>query len=259
MPKIITRTLVLLVLLAMFPPLLVARARALNSDLPRVHLIQDMDNQAKFRAQHANEMFADGRAMRPHPEGTVARGSLNDDPHFYLGMVNGEWATTFPSSLPLNTALLARGEARFNIYCAPCHGESGDGRGQVAVRAADLRNLGTAPTWVDPKPVYDPVTLTRPVGQLFAIISNGINTMPAYAAQIPEDDRWAIVAWVKALQRGQHASWDDLPADERDRLQDKREDAIRAAAEEAAREAREAAERAARAAGTNRPTEGSGN
>lgn len=257
MPKIITRALVVLVLLAMFPPLLVARARALNSDLPRVHLIQDMDNQPKFRAQAASEIFADGRAERPHPAGTVAQGALNDDAHFHLGLVDGEWATTFPSKAPLSEAALARGRERFGIYCTPCHGVSGDGKGVVALRAAELRNTAKAPTWVDPKPVYDPVTLTRPVGQLFTIISNGINTMPAYGPQIPEADRWAIVAWVKALQRSQAASWNDLPADERDRLMDARDEAIRQAAADAARAAAEAAARRA-AGGENANNQGSG-
>lgn len=247
MPKIITRALLILILLAMFPPLLVALARVKNSDKPPVHPIQDMDNQPPLRAQHPYVLFADSRAMRAHPLGTVARGRLDLDDHFYRGIVDGAWATDFPPRAPFNERTLARGEARFNIYCTPCHGESGDGRGVVALRAMELRESGLAPAWVEPKPVFDPETMKRPVGELFNIVTNGINTMPAYAPQIPEADRWAIVAWVKVLQRAAVADWDEIPPDTRTELELQRQQAIKEAEE--ARKAREAraAEEAARA------------
>ncbi|MCL4210855.1 MAG: cytochrome c [Phycisphaeraceae bacterium] len=253
MPKIISRVALILVLLAMFPPLLVFRARAVRSDQPRIHLIQDMDNQPKFRAQHANDMFLDGRAMRPHVPGTVAReheiggvktgGTLLDD-HYHRGLVNGVWATDFPPQAPLSRELLERGRERFNIYCAPCHGESGNGLGPVAVRAAELQMIGQA-AWVAPKAVFDPEVLPQPVGQLYNTVTHGVRTMAGYASQVPEQDRWAIVAWVKALQRSQVASWDDLSPAVREELRREREKAIRDEAEAAARRAEEAARRAA--------------
>jgi len=240
MPKIIHRTILLLLLVAMFPPLLVARARALRSDQPRVHLIQDMDNQPKLRAQHAFDLFADDRAMRAHPPGTVPVSDAQLDDHFHRGLVDGAWATDFPAHVPMSAATLERGQERFNIYCAPCHGESGNGHGPVSVRAQELQLLGKA-TWVVPTAMYDPTVLPQPVGQLFNTITYGIRTMPAYGPQIPEADRWAIVAWVKAIQRSQVANWDELPGEKRDQLEDVR----RQAAEEARRAAEEAARRAA--------------
>ncbi|MGI9013726.1 MAG: c-type cytochrome [Phycisphaerales bacterium] len=241
MPKIITRTLLILILLAMFPPLVVALKRSRPTDLPPLHPIQDMDNQVRLRAQHEFEFFADGRAMRAHPAGTVARGGLRVDDHFYRGLVDGQWATSFPEQATMSDALLARGQERFNIYCSPCHGESGNGLGMVAVRAATLLEQGEAPTWVAPKPVFDPETLKRPIGELFNIVTHGINTMSGYGGQIPEADRWAIVAWVKVLQQAGVGSWDDVPAEQVERLQteqrEAREEAAREAAEEAAKQA----------------------
>ncbi len=236
MPKIITRTLVLLILLAMFPPLFVAMARAKYSDKPRIHLIQDMDNQSKFRAQAVNEMFADQRSERPHVEGTVPRGGLNDDEHFTRGLVNGQWATDFPPQMPLTIETIRRGQDRFTIYCAPCHGQSGNGRGMIAERAAALQQQGKAPAWVAPKAIYDPTAIIRPVGELYNIITNGINTMSGYASQVPVADRWAIVAWVKVLQRSQVASWDELSPDVRTQLEQAREEAIREADQRATEE-----------------------
>ena len=239
MPKIITRIMALLILLAMFPPLLVALARAKHSDQPRVHLVQDMDNQPKHRAQSASEIFADGRSMRPHVDGTVPRGGLNLDDHFHRGIVNGQWATDFPEHLPLSRELIARGENRFNIYCAPCHSPSGNGQGMIAQRAAILQQQGKAPAWVAPKAIYDPTAIVRPVGELFNIVTNGINTMAGYGPQIPEADRWAIVAWVKVIQRSQVASWSELSAEDQARLERDREAAIEDAARRAAAEAEE--------------------
>jgi mono/diheme cytochrome c family protein len=237
MPKIITRALVVLILLAMFPPLLVAMVRSKRSELPRVHLIQDMDNQPKLRAQAVSEIFADGRAERPHVEGTVARGGLRLDEHFHRGIVDGQWATDFPEAAPLSRELIARGENRFNIYCAPCHSPSGNGQGMVAQRAAVLQQQGKAPAWVAPKAIYDPTAIVRPVGELFNIVTNGINTMSGYGPQIPEADRWAIVAWVKVLQRSQVASWNEISAGDRASLEADRQRAIEEAARLAAEEA----------------------
>ncbi|MCH8165189.1 MAG: cytochrome c [Planctomycetes bacterium] len=198
----------------MIPPAVIAWARAVNSSQPRIHLIQDMDNQPKFRAQHANALFADGRAMRPPITGTVARGGLNEDDHYYRGISNGQWAATFPPQVALTMDLLQRGQERFNIYCQPCHGLAGYGDGMVNKRAMVLMNLGVnGTTWVQPKSVHEQQIREQPVGQYFNTISNGVRNMPAYGPQIPVADRWAIVAYVRALQRSQNARPDDaLPA-----------------------------------------------
>ena len=224
MPKpIIYATLVLLIL-AMIPPALIARSRAVPSDKRRIHLVQDMDNQPKFRAQHRNSVFADERAMRPPVPGTVARGELNLDQHFIRGIVDApsnqpQWATTFPTEVRVDMDFMRHGQERFNIYCLPCHGESGYGDGMIHQRADQLVRTGTNGTeWVQPKSLHEEAIRNQPVGQVFNSITNGIRTMPAYDSQIPTADRWAIVAYVKALQRSQHANENDVPAADRSDL-----------------------------------------
>ncbi len=214
MPKVLIYGTIVVIFLAMIPPAVIAWARAVNASQPRIHLIQDMDNQPKFRAQQANALFADGRAMRPPITGTVARGRLNEDDHFYRGISNGQWAATFPPQVALTMDLLQRGRERFNIYCQPCHGLAGYGDGMVNKRAMVLMNLGVnGTTWVQPKSVHEQQIREQPVGQYFNTITNGVRNMPAYGPQIPVADRWAIVAYVRALQRSQNARPDDaLPA-----------------------------------------------
>ena len=206
MPKAIKYGILILMTLAMIPPALIARLRAVPSEKPRVHLIQDMDNQPKFRAQHATAIFTDGRAMRPPVHGTIARGELWADDHFARGVVNGEWTTTFPSQVTVDEAFLHRGRERFNIYCTPCHGWAGFGDGIVHLRADRLVNAGiNGSTWVAPKSLHEQTIRDQPIGQVFSTITNGVRTMPSYSAQISREDRWAIVAYVKALQWSQNA------------------------------------------------------
>ncbi|MFB3138336.1 MAG: cytochrome c [Phycisphaerales bacterium] len=220
MPKILIYGTIVVIFLAMVPPAVIAWARAVNSSQPRIHLIQDMDNQPKFRAQHANALFADGRAMRPPITGTVARGRLNEDDHYYRGISNGQWAATFPPQVAVTMDLLQRGRERFNIYCQPCHGLAGYGDGMVNRRAMLLMNLGVnGTTWVQPKSVHEQQIREQPVGQYFNTITNGVRNMPAYGPQIPVADRWAIVAYVRALQRSQNARPDDAPPGQRVQLQ----------------------------------------
>ena len=220
MPKIFIYGTIVVIFLAMIPPAVIAWARAVNSSQPRIHLIQDMDNQPKFRAQHANALFADGRAMRPPITGTVARGGLNEDDHYYRGISNGQWAATFPPQVAVTMDLLQRGRERFNIYCQPCHGLAGYGDGMVNRRAMLLMNLGVnGTTWVQPKSVHEQQIREQPVGQYFNTITNGVRNMPAYGPQIPVADRWAIVAYVRALQRSQNARPDDAPPGQRVQLQ----------------------------------------
>jgi hypothetical protein len=154
--------------LALLPPLFIARARVVQTDRPRIQIIQDMDNQERFKTQQAAAIFADGRAMRPQVVGTLARGDLRRDTHFYAGTRDGDFATTFPPQIEIDTAFVRRGQQRFNIYCAPCHGLGGAGDGIVAQRAI---NLGT-PGWVPPTNLAtDPTVIERPVGHLFNSIT----------------------------------------------------------------------------------------
>ncbi len=209
----------ILVTLAAVPFALVARVRAVPSDKPRIHIIQDMDNQPKYRAQHESPLFADGRAMRPPVAGTVARGGLEDDDHYFRGIVSGQWAASFPRQVPPTMELMARGRDRFEIYCLPCHGAAGYGDGMVNRRAMELVNRNVnGTTWVQPKSLHEEQIRTQPPGQIFNSITNGIRNMPAYAPQIPVADRWAIVAYVKALQRSQNARTEDLTPQERAQL-----------------------------------------
>ena len=209
----------ILIVLGSVPFGLAAMARAVPSARTRIHIIQDMDNQPKFRAQHANTLFADGRAMRPPVAGTVARDRLEADDHYDRGVVDNGWATTFPPQVKVNLDLILRGQDRFNIYCTPCHGYAGYGDGMVNERAMELVNVGrNGTTWVQPKNMHEQLIREQPLGQTFNTITNGVRNMSGYAAQIPTEDRWAILAYVKALQRSQSADLNDLPPDQRSNL-----------------------------------------
>jgi mono/diheme cytochrome c family protein len=203
---------ILLACLLLIPPALILRARAMPSDKPRIHLIQNMDNQPKYMAQHESLLFNDGRAMRPRVPGTVAQGDMVGDTHFSLGIVDGAYATSFPSQVDLNDALLDRGRDRFNIYCLPCHGVTGEGNGRIHNRAMVLLNNGTNGTiWVQPRNFHQADMQDLPPGRIFHTISDGFENMPGYASQIPPADRWAITAWVYALQMGRNAPADAVP------------------------------------------------
>jgi mono/diheme cytochrome c family protein len=178
---------------------LFANARVSKSEHPQWHVVFNMDFQQKFKAQAVNPFFSDKRAMREPVKGTVAVGALRDDPHFFEGKVDGAFATTLPSRVEVSEATMARGAERFGIYCAPCHGLTGDGDGMVHRRAFALKEG----TWVKPANVSDPKIAEKPAGELYDTIANGKANMPAYARQISPDDRWAIVLYVRALQRSQ--------------------------------------------------------
>ena len=214
MPKWINPLLIVLAALALVPFAIVARARVTRTSEPRLHLVRDMDNQPRFKSQQANPWFADGRAMRPPVAGTLARGALVADEAYARGTSGGAYVDEFPPQVALTRETIARGRARFDIYCAPCHGLSGYGDGLVA-RRADRLQQGT---WIPPASLHVEPALSRAEGHLFNTITNGIRSMPAYGAQIPVEDRWAIVAYVRALQRSQHARIEDVPPAERSRL-----------------------------------------
>jgi mono/diheme cytochrome c family protein len=197
---------------SLLPLACIARARVTRSPKTRVHLVRHMDQQISYKGQERSLVFADGRAARPPVEGTVARGELRADDLLERGIAGGSWATGNP--LPVTAARMRRGRERFEIYCAPCHGLAGYGDGLVARRADRLMEG----TWVPPTSLHDATVLARPDGHLYNTITHGIRNMPPYGPQIPTEDRWAIVAYVRALQRSQGATMADVPVEARDQM-----------------------------------------
>lgn len=217
-PKWAIYALVIMVPTSWVPLAMVAYYRAIPHRQPRIHIFQDMDNQPRLNTQAASATFADRRAMRPPVVGTVSRGHLQADDAYDQGKVrvDGKWeyVTEYPGQVTVDGVLLSRGRQRFDIYCAPCHGASGYGDGMVHQRA---RELG-ATAWIQPTNLHTDDLRGRPLGDLYNVIRWGRRNMAAYGSQIPTDDRWAIVAYVKALQLSQHAATEDVPADKRAQL-----------------------------------------
>ena len=159
-----------LVVASWIPLAVIARARAVKTTRPRIHLVQDMDNQQRFGAQARNRLFADRRAMRPPVAGTVAQGELRDDDALYRGKSGEEWVRAIPVEVHL--PLLERGRQRYDIFCAPCHGLSGHGDGPVAKRAEALLEG----TWTPPSSMHTELVRGREDGHLYNTVSNGIRT-----------------------------------------------------------------------------------
>jgi mono/diheme cytochrome c family protein len=215
-PRGVVFALLILGSAAMVPFALAALSRVSTSTKPRIHIVPDMDFQAKYKTQRANSFFEDGRAMRPQVAGTVALGELHEDDHFYRGKVDGGgWARTFPDQVALSEETMDRGREQFGIYCTPCHGEDGKCQGMVHQRAKSLMQG----TWVPPTDLHQDNLRYKPVGELFDGIGRGIRNMPGYARQIDTADRWAVVLFVRALQRSRAASLQDVPAAQRGGLQ----------------------------------------
>lgn len=168
---------------------------------------QQMNNQPYHKPLRGSDFFADGRVSRPLVDGTIARGHLREDLALYSGkQADGKTdVTTFPVSL--THEVLARGQERFNVYCSPCHGRTGDGDGMIVARGFSR-----------PTSFYDDRLLTAPVGHFYDVMTNGFGRMPDYATQIPVKDRWAIAGYVRALQLSRHAPADQLPPEERKQL-----------------------------------------
>jgi len=222
MPKWLVPGFIALVITSFIPAAMISRARNTISRTPRINLIPDMDYQPRFLPQTANPMFADGRAMRSTPEGTVARGELRGEDPFWRGRgTDGEFLARIPGSAMEEfgdwETLVAQGREQFDVYCSICHGSSGYGNGVVHARAIELMELGNA-QWTPPTSLHDELVRGRPDGHIFNTITNGIRNMPAYGSQISAADRWAIVGYVRALQRSQRATTGDVPADQRDQL-----------------------------------------
>jgi hypothetical protein len=164
---------------------------------------QDMHDQPRYKPLARSDFFADQRSARPKVEGTVARGQLKEDTLLYTGKVGADFSTLLP--FVLDRALLDRGQERFGIYCSPCHGLTGRGDGIVVQRG--FRNR--------PASFHDDRLRTKPAGYFFDVISNGFGAMQDYSAQLAVRDRWAVVAYVRALQLSQNATIDEVPAQER--------------------------------------------
>jgi mono/diheme cytochrome c family protein len=168
---------------------------------------QDMHDQPKYIPLRPSSFFDDGRSARPIPEGTVARGHLNADPAFYTGKgPDGKYVDRFP--FPITKQVLLRGQDRYNIYCTPCHDRLGTGNGVVARRG--FRH----------PPSYHIDRLRQaPNGYIFDVITNGFGAMQDYAAQLAPADRWAVIAYERALQLSQNATLNDVPVAERAKLE----------------------------------------
>ena len=194
--------------------------RGLVSTRPPIEVFSDMERQAKYKPQAESRFFADGRADRPIPAGTVPYGRdtiakldkngrvyfadpafLRADDRYYAGKnPDGSFARGFP--VEVNQALLARGRGRYTIYCAPCHGALGDGNG-----ITKSYGMLAAATYQDDR------LRAMAEGEIFNTITNGKNTMLPYADKLSPDDRWAVIAYVRALQRARHGIKADVPAD----------------------------------------------
>jgi hypothetical protein len=164
---------------------------------------QDMADQPKNRPLSPSPFFDDGRSERPLLENTVARGSIADDDLFVPKESNA-----FP--LPLTPELLKRGQERYKIFCSPCHGIQGDGNGMIV-----MRGMKRPPSFTDP---HVPRLRQVPNGYLYDVVTNGFGAMLSYSAQVPAADRWAIIAYVRALQLSRNAPASELPPDVREKL-----------------------------------------
>ncbi len=167
---------------------------------------QNMHNQAKAKTYQESDFFSDGVEARPLPAHTVARGELREDTVFYTGLSEaGELATAPPMSVTRD--LLARGQDQYNVFCAPCHGRQGDGKGMIVERG-----------FKQPVSFHDVRLRNSPLGYYVNNITEGFGQMPSYAAQIPPADRWAIASYIRVLQYAQNAQVTDLSAAEKQRL-----------------------------------------
>jgi mono/diheme cytochrome c family protein len=162
---------------------------------------QDMHDQPKYKPLRASALFADGRTSRPVVEGTIARGTLDLDVAHTTGKVGALYAS---NPLAQTRATYERGRERYDIYCAPCHDRVGTGEGMIVERG-----FKAPPTF------HQDRLRTVADGYVFETITQGFGVMPSYAQQIPVDDRWAIAAWIRVLQRSQNARLDDVPPAER--------------------------------------------
>jgi Cytochrome C oxidase, cbb3-type, subunit III len=166
----------------------------------------DMNDQPRYKPLAPSDFFGDGRSARPQVPDTVARGQLHTNELFYTGKIGGKVADVFP--LPVTDTLLLRGRERYDIFCAPCHDRVGTGRGMVVQRG-----------FKQPNSFHIDRLRQSPVGYFFDVTTTGFGMMPSYATQVSPEDRWAIVAYIRALQLSQHAATSDVPASVMGKLQ----------------------------------------
>jgi len=159
---------------------------------------QDMQDQPKMIPQRESQFFADGRSVRPQVEHTVARGQLREDEYFYTGLVNGKEQDALP--FPATLQVLERGQERYNVYCTPCHSRVGNGQGMIVERG--YKPAGN---------YHDAKRLAEPLSHYFFVMTNGYGAMPDYSSQLTPADRWAVAAYIRALQLSQNAKQSDVP------------------------------------------------
>jgi mono/diheme cytochrome c family protein len=168
---------------------------------------QAMYNQPKYEPYEKSDFFADGSANRIPPKGTVSRGEVTDNPLLSEGRANAQNPGAFPFEVTRD--VLARGQGRFQIFCTPCHSQTGDGLGMIVQRGL-----------IQPPSLHIERLRKAPPTHFFNVITHGIGQMSSYAAQITPEDRWAVIAYIRALQLSQNAKLEDVPVDQRANLQE---------------------------------------
>ena len=181
--------------------------RGAKFEEPPIHLNPNMDNQQKYRSLEESYFFEDGSTMRTPIEGTIARGQYDENASRLTGK-NEDGSYLANNPLALSAEVLDRGEERFNIYCIVCHSQVGNGKGIITQYDYP----------VIPANLHDERIRTQPDGEMYNTIRYGLRSMPAYGYQIEADDVWSIVHYVRALQRSQNATFEDLPKDEQEKI-----------------------------------------
>lgn len=169
---------------------------------PPIQVWDDMKHQPKFKVQDESDLFPDGRSNRRPPEGAIARGHMTDESPYYTGMEGALYIGKNP--VPVTMASIKTGQRKFNTYCSPCHDRAGTGKGIVPTRV---------PAW-QPANLTEDRLVAAADGDIFNVITNGRRTMPAYRFQIAVEDRWAIIQYLRVLQRAAHGTANDVPPDQ---------------------------------------------
>lgn len=203
------RYIILIFLACVVTVMVVAGKRGSLSRRPPIEIFPDMNRQPKLRPQTPNEFFGDAKSSRPPIAGTVARGDRYEDSPANTGRITGttNFVVTIPPEVEVTAKLLARGRQRFEINCSPCHGSQGDGKGMA-------QKFGV----VTVKNLHEKAIVVQTDGELFNTISYGKNTMFGYAANVTVEDRWAIVAYLRALQLSRLGTIEDVPESMRSTL-----------------------------------------
>lgn len=196
-PRALVYSLIIAGVVSLLPFAAFARAREAKMEKGRLHVMWDMDFTPSYKAQDENPLYPDRRAMRKPPLGTVAVGHLRADDHLHLGKnATGGWSSKLPDGVVADEETMALGKQQFEIYCTPCHGFSGEGDGMIHQRASTLGG-----GWVPPTNLHEERIRFQPAGEIFNTITNGIRNMPAYGSQMDPEERWAVVLYLRALQK----------------------------------------------------------